>query len=105
MTDESIWSFDNPNLVSDVASWSIVAPQIYAVALGVLLIAMAIITCVLSCCRGSCCFCCMKPVQITPEEATKEELEAMEKAKKQINVRDVLDEQAQCEDMNLDFES
>ena len=29
----------------------------------------------------------------------------MEKAKKQINVKDVLDEQAQCEDMNLECES
>lgn len=41
-------------------------------------------------------------MQILPQEATKEELEAMERAKKAIKVRDVLAEQAQCEDMMPD---
>ena len=64
--EESIWSFDNPALVSDVANWAIEPPQIYLVAVCVLLTAFAVLACVLCCCRGSCCFCCQTPVQITP---------------------------------------
>ena len=44
-------------------------------------------------------------MQILPQEATKEELEAMERAKKAIKVSDVLAEQAQCEEMMPDAEN
>ena len=44
-------------------------------------------------------------MQITPQQATKEELDAMEKAKKVIKVKDVLAEQAHCEEMMIDYET
>ena len=89
-----------------MAGWAIQTPQIFLVALGIVFVAIMVIACILCCCRGQCCFCCQKPVQIKPEMATKEELDAMERAKKSIKVKDVLaEEQAHCEDMGaLEYE-
>jgi len=55
---KSIWRLDNPNLATDVANWSIESPQIFLVGFCILLLGASVITCVLCCVRGSCCFCC-----------------------------------------------
>ena len=90
--EKNIWSFDNPNLVSDVTDWALETPNIYYVGLGVLVVAIALVACICCCCQ-CCCRCCFsqKSARIVTE-APKEEIERIESAKKHIKVRDVLND-------------
>lgn len=54
VTQKSMWSLDNPNLVKDVGSWATREPNIYYVGAGLLLFLILLIACIKCCCKCCC---------------------------------------------------
>ena len=88
-------------MVEDVKEWAIKSPNIYYVGAGVLVFAIAFIACICCCCQRCC---CPSGSKVRQDKSIKmEEKRSVELAKTQIKVKDVLNEQGTCEDIDEDI--